>query len=147
MRPDLPGTKALIAEGKKTQQQLGKIQTNTWGTAPFSGYDFGSSEEEDDDDLYDDDDEEEGDKRSTKKKNTSNSPPKSYGQRKYADGNVKPTGYSSATGESTVRPLSVEPRGAVSDRNGELARAAANVRVDQNTGARKWSPGSSVSGE
>ena len=31
-RPDLPGTKALIAEGKKTQQQLGKIQTNTWGT-------------------------------------------------------------------------------------------------------------------
>ena len=30
VRPDLPATKTLIAEGKKTHQQLGKIMTNTW---------------------------------------------------------------------------------------------------------------------
>lgn len=29
--PDLPATKELIAKGVKTQQRLGKIQTNTWG--------------------------------------------------------------------------------------------------------------------
>ena len=134
LRPDLPGTKALIAEGKKTQQQLGKIQTNTWGTSPFAGYDFGSSEEEDDDDLYDDDDE---DDRPKKKKNVSNEPPKSYGQRKYADGNKKPSGFSSSTGVAEVRPVFIETK-AISDRN---------IRVDESTGTRAWSPSNSNSGK
>ena len=104
--------------------------------------------------MYDDEDE--GD-RPKKKKNTSNEPPKSYGQRKYANGNTKPTGYSSATGESTLRPLFIDTQ-VVTDKGSSTAppppaaptpaaAPAANVRVNQNTGARAWSPGSSMSGE
>lgn len=51
-KPGLPATKELLKSGAKVHQKLGRIQTNTWGSSPFQGYDtskWGDDDSEGDD--------------------------------------------------------------------------------------------------
>jgi hypothetical protein len=83
-----PATKELIAQGQRTHQKLGKIQTNTWGTDPFAGFNFEGT-----------DDEEDSPRMKERMRNQDvpgiHRPAKSWGKRKYADANSLPTGYDS----------------------------------------------------
>lgn len=84
-----PATTALRSEGTKLHQPLGKIQTNTWGTDPFAGFNFDGADDEEDAVTKRNRERRKGDIPGV------NRPAKSWGQRKYQDSNVKPTGYDS----------------------------------------------------